>query len=147
MALIDMVIADLAGDPKRVAVVGQSMGGHGAWLLGSSYPDRFCAVVPMCGYWDGRDGDDVPPELVAPLASKPIWAFHSEEDEALVPIEETDTVVKALEEAGNTAVKYTRYPLGVVPEAKIPGHYAFALAFAEAHDDGGLWSWLNAQAL
>lgn len=31
-------------DPRRVAIGGISMGGYGAYHLGLSYPDRFCAV-------------------------------------------------------------------------------------------------------
>ena len=53
MALVDMALATLGGDPDRVAVAGQSMGGHGAYVYASRMaPGRFSAVVAACGYLD-----------------------------------------------------------------------------------------------
>ena len=49
-----------------------------------------------------------PGEVVGALASIPIWAFHAEDD-TVVPVDSTDTVVAAVKAAGNTKVKYTRY--------------------------------------
>jgi poly(3-hydroxybutyrate) depolymerase len=37
-------------DPSRVYVTGHSMGGHGAWHLATTYPDRFAAVGPSAGW-------------------------------------------------------------------------------------------------
>ena len=56
LGLVDMAIADLNGDPGRVALAGQSMGGHGAWMLAAKQPERFCAIVPICGYVPPRSG-------------------------------------------------------------------------------------------
>ena len=39
-------------DPNRVYLTGHSMGGHGAWILGATYPDRFAAVAPSAGWPD-----------------------------------------------------------------------------------------------
>jgi predicted esterase len=37
-------------DPDRVYLTGHSMGGHGTWYLGATYPDRFAAIAPSAGY-------------------------------------------------------------------------------------------------
>ena len=37
-------------DPLRTYLTGHSMGGHGAWHLGSTYPDRWAAISPMAGW-------------------------------------------------------------------------------------------------
>ena len=37
-------------DPQRTYLTGHSMGGHGAWYLGATYPDRWAAIAPMAGW-------------------------------------------------------------------------------------------------
>ncbi|XOV94493.1 MAG: alpha/beta hydrolase-fold protein [Bacteroidota bacterium] len=37
---------------KRTYLTGHSMGGHGTWYLGATYPDRFAAIAPAAGYPD-----------------------------------------------------------------------------------------------
>ncbi|MHC4917935.1 MAG: carboxylesterase family protein, partial [Planctomycetota bacterium] len=37
-------------DPARTYVTGHSMGGHGTWHLGVTYPDRFAAIAPSAGW-------------------------------------------------------------------------------------------------
>jgi dipeptidyl aminopeptidase/acylaminoacyl peptidase len=39
----------------------------------------------------------------------PIWAFHGEKDD-IAPISETAELVKALQDAGNTEVRFTALP-------------------------------------
>ncbi len=39
-------------DPHRTYLTGHSMGGHGTWYLGATYPDRFAAIAPAAGYPD-----------------------------------------------------------------------------------------------
>lgn len=50
------VLADaeklLGTDPQRTYLTGHSMGGHGTWYLGATYPDRFAAIAPCAGYPD-----------------------------------------------------------------------------------------------
>jgi len=41
-----------ATDPERTYLTGHSMGGHGTWYLGATYPDRFAAIAPCAGYAD-----------------------------------------------------------------------------------------------
>jgi pimeloyl-ACP methyl ester carboxylesterase len=41
-----------ATDPERTYLTGHSMGGHGTWYLGATYPDQFAAIAPCAGYAD-----------------------------------------------------------------------------------------------
>lgn len=60
------VLADaqqqLGTDPRRTYLTGHSMGGHGVWQIGATYPDRFAAIGPSAGwisfstYAGGRPG-------------------------------------------------------------------------------------------
>ncbi|MDN3595425.1 alpha/beta fold hydrolase [Zunongwangia endophytica] len=45
----------LKTDPQRTYLTGHSMGGHGSWYLGATYPDRFAAIAPAAGYPDLLD--------------------------------------------------------------------------------------------
>jgi pimeloyl-ACP methyl ester carboxylesterase len=40
----------LEHDPQRVYLTGHSMGGHGTWHLGVTFPDRFAAIGPSAGW-------------------------------------------------------------------------------------------------
>jgi pimeloyl-ACP methyl ester carboxylesterase len=37
-------------DPQQVYLTGHSMGGHGTWFLGATYPDKWAAIAPCAGY-------------------------------------------------------------------------------------------------
>ncbi len=37
-------------DPKKIYLTGHSMGGHGTWFLGATYPDKWAAIAPCAGY-------------------------------------------------------------------------------------------------
>ena len=39
-------------DLSRIYLTGHSMGGHGTWFLGTTYPDKFAAIAPCAGYAD-----------------------------------------------------------------------------------------------
>jgi len=39
-------------DPRRVYLTGHSMGGHGVWHLGATFPDRFAAIGPSAAWPD-----------------------------------------------------------------------------------------------
>ena len=143
MALLDDKLAELGGDPSRVAVSGQSIGGNGTWELAATNPDRFCAAAPVCGFAE-RDGS-APPALISTLASSrlPIWTFHAASD-AAVQVENTDVIVEALKAAGSS-VKYTRYetapPCVLDSGGEIVGHGSYELAYK----DPELWKWLLEQ--
>jgi predicted esterase len=37
-------------DPAKIFLTGHSMGGHGTWYLGATYPDKWAAIAPCAGY-------------------------------------------------------------------------------------------------
>lgn len=37
-------------DPQRIYLTGHSMGGHGTWFLGATYPDKWAGIAPCSGY-------------------------------------------------------------------------------------------------
>ncbi len=99
-ALLDNVISTYAVDPNRVYLTGLSMGGFGTWALAAKEPQRFAAIVPMCG-----GGDPTTAERMRKLH---IWVFHGEKDTS-VPIQKDEEMVDALT-ALHADVKFTRYP-------------------------------------
>jgi predicted esterase len=36
--------------PQEIYLTGHSMGGHGTWFLGATYPDKWAAIAPCAGY-------------------------------------------------------------------------------------------------
>ncbi len=108
LPLLDELMDRYRVDPGRVYLTGLSMGGYGVWNLALSYPQRFAAVVPVCG------GGDILKILLAgskalrSLRSLGVWAFHGAKD-PVVPLSESERVVAALRQAGNPA-KLTVYP-------------------------------------
>lgn len=125
LALVDDLCATYAIDLRRIYLTGLSMGGRGAWRLAAAHPERFAALVPICG----RRPDGVrSAETLCPLCALPIWVFHGAQDQ-VVPIEESDAMVAALRACGAT-VRYTIYP--------DVGHNAWTPAYAEPE----LYRWL-----
>lgn len=94
-------------DPQRVYLTGLSMGGAGAWLLGSRMPDAFAAVIPICGFYGPHEAPVSPGELseaATSLARLPIWCIHGAADPA-VPVERSREIVAAVQAAGGQ-IKY-----------------------------------------
>lgn len=119
LAMVDEVAVRYNIDPNRVLLTGLSQGGHGTWVLGARHPERWAALVPICGYATARTGR--PPvrslssrfegsaaELAPALARLPIWAFHGEADET-VPVVATLELVEATRRAGGSP-KLTVFP-------------------------------------
>ena len=99
-ALLDEVLRKYRVDKDRVYVTGASMGGSGTWRLAAAHPERFAAIVPVCGRGDPADA--------AKLARLPIWVFHGAKD-PVVRIASEKAMVEAIEAAGGN-VKFTIYP-------------------------------------
>lgn len=99
-ALLDHIEATHRIDAGRIYVTGLSMGGYGTWDLVLHYPDRFAAVVPICG------GSF--PFRARTLARTPIWAFHGALD-VIVPLERSAEMARAIQAVGGD-VKLTVYP-------------------------------------
>ncbi len=56
LAMLDDVTGRYNVDPNRVLLTGLSQGGHGTWVLGARHPERWAALVPVCGYACRADG-------------------------------------------------------------------------------------------
>ena len=137
MDLLEVVTADLGGDPRRISAMGESMGGGGVWALVGTHPERFAAVVAFAGHLCCDAEKTGQKELVfTNLRSKPIWVFHSEDDK-VAPVEEADKAVEILTRPGQGGdlIRFTRYTTA--------GHSCWNTAY----DDEALYAWLLEQHL
>lgn len=94
-AALDAVLAAEPIDPDRIYLTGLSMGGYGSWDLAARHPERFAAVIPICG-----GGDLAMAKRLAPL---PLWCFHGDDD-PLVPVELSRSMIAAIRAAGGAPV-------------------------------------------
>lgn len=109
LGLLDDIVKNYRVDTSRVYLTGLSMGGYGTWSLGCSYPERFAAIIPICG-----GGERISVLLAGrakaqALRTLGVWAFHGAKD-PVVPLEESERMVQALEKAGVQEAKLTVYP-------------------------------------
>jgi poly(3-hydroxybutyrate) depolymerase/flagellar basal body-associated protein FliL len=121
--LLDSVLTRFNADPQRVSLTGLSMGGFGSWTMAARYPNRFAAVVPICGGGDPNDA--------LRLKGVPFWAFHGAKDFG-VPLKLSEEMVAAVQQAGGEA------KLTVYPEA---GHDSWT----ETYKNEAVYDWLLAQ--
>lgn len=98
--LLNELRTELRIDARRIYVVGQSLGGYGAWDFIARHPDLFAAAIPLCG------GGDAKRILAARHVA--VWAFHGAKDRT-VPVSRSREMVAALRPV-NSSVRYTEYP-------------------------------------
>jgi poly(3-hydroxybutyrate) depolymerase len=124
LAALDEVLKEFKGDPKRVVLTGLSMGGRGSWENAAAEPERFAAVVPICG--PGRT------ESAKTLAGLPVWAFvgDADRDQTVLNLR---AMVEALTAAGGKA-RLTEY--------RSVGHNSWDRAYSDAT----VIDWMLAQA-
>ena len=123
VAAIQAVTSREAVDPARIYLTGLSMGGFGTWDLAARQPERFAALLPICG-----GGDET---TALRLAKLPIWCFHGDAD-TVVPVERSRGMIAAVRVAGGSP-KYSELP-GV-------GHDSWTPAYR----DPAVLDWLFAQ--
>ncbi len=99
-ALLDEISEKYKVDSDRIYVTGLSMGGYGTWALAARTPNRFAAILPICG--GGNPG------RTKQIAHLPVWVFHGAKDK-VVPLEKSQEMVDALKRHGGK-VKFTIYP-------------------------------------
>ena len=90
---LDDVMTSFATDPHRVILTGLSMGGSGSWQLATAHPERFAAVVPICGR--GK------PEDAAKLKTLPVWSFCGDADRDQTVLN-MRSMVEALQKEGSS---------------------------------------------
>jgi predicted peptidase len=84
-------------DGDRIYLTGLSMGGYGSWALAARHPDRFAAVVPICGAGEVKNAEQ--------LKNLPIWVFHGDQD-FVIPIEKSTEMVESIRAAGSTKIRF-----------------------------------------
>lgn len=108
-ALIDEITAKLRVDSRRVYLAGLSMGGFGTWSMGVKFPQRFAAIVPICGGGSIVDALLIAKDRKPALLRLGVWAFHGALD-STVPVAQSEAMVAALKKIGATDVRLTIYP-------------------------------------
>ena len=114
--VLDLASAALDTDPRRTYLTGHSMGGHGTWHLGVTYPGRFAAIAPSAGwvsmvsYAGMSKGKDLPKleellqrastgsdtlALAANLDTVGVYVLHGDADDN-VPVAQARTMRQAL---------------------------------------------------
>ncbi|MFH1212463.1 MAG: prolyl oligopeptidase family serine peptidase [Candidatus Neomarinimicrobiota bacterium] len=99
-ALFDEVIVRYRIDLKRIYLTGLSMGGFATWTWANEHPERFAALVPICGGGN--------PLEVHKIKTVPAWVFHGAKDD-VVPLHKSKEMVAALKAYGGN-VRLTVYP-------------------------------------
>ena len=112
LAILGEVQKEYKIDSKRLYLTGLSMGGYGTWSVAVAHPEKWAAIVPICGGGN--------PEKADVIKKIPCWCFHGDADTA-VPVQRSRDMVSALKMAGGTP-KYDEYP-GV-------GHNSWDKAYA-----------------
>lgn len=120
LAILDEVSKTYPVDRKRIYLTGLSMGGFGTWSLAAAYPDKWAAIVPICGGGDVKSADKI--------KHLPCWCYHGDNDKA-VPVKLSRDMIEALKAAGGKP-EYTELP-GV-------GHNSWDAAYG----NDKLYDWL-----
>jgi len=123
LAMLAAVQKEYKIDDKRLYLTGLSMGGFGTWSLATKYPDRWAAIVPVCGGGD--------PDQAKAIKDIPCWVFQGDADTAVTP-DHSRKMVDALKAAGGKPT-YTEYA-GI-------GHNSWEMAY----NTPALYEWLLKQ--
>lgn len=99
-ALIDRITREHRIDPERIYLTGLSMGGFGVWALAAQHPERYAAILPICGGGERR--------RAYVLRDLPVWAFHGDAD-LVVTLDRSQEMIDAIKAAGG-APRFTIYP-------------------------------------
>jgi predicted peptidase len=130
MAALAQTEREFQGDPRRIYLTGLSMGGYGTWHLAAKYPNKFAALVAICGgilrpnearVQSSRDMKPYTDAANKIGGSTPVWIFHGASDDT-VPVTESRRMAESMKTLGGE-VHYTEYP-GV-------GHDSWDKAYAE----------------
>ena len=143
LAAMEATTKEFNGDPQRTYLTGLSMGGYGTWETALKVPNRFAALVPICGAILAPSGGRAlyvtevanAPDPYAALASKlkhvPTWIFHGAKDDVVLPDDDRKTL--AAFKAVGADVQYTEFPDA--------SHNSWDATYN--HD--AMWKWLFAQ--
>ena len=123
MAILDEVERNYKVDAGRIYLTGYSMGGSGTFSLATAFPNRWAAIVPICG--------NGVPRLAKRIKGIPCWCFVGDADSASM-VFGLRSMMRAIHKAGGRPI-YHEYP-GV-------GHNCWDLTYANPD----LYEWLLLQ--
>ena len=55
LEVLELAKKQFKPNEKQIYLTGHSMGGHGTWFLGATYPDKWAAIAPAAGYASLKD--------------------------------------------------------------------------------------------
>jgi len=132
MEVLDIAQRSLNIDPTRVYLTGHSMGGHGTWSIGATFPDRFAAIGPSAG-WEGfaSYGGGVKYDdeggvrgilrraaassdtlgLAQNYATQGVYILHGDADDN-VPVDQARTMFDALKKFHPNIIKHEQFGAG-----------------------------------
>ncbi len=122
--LLDSIVDKFGGNKNRIYLTGLSMGGSGSWRMAADHPERFAAVVPICGRGQPMDAQK--------LKSLPIWVFCGDQDSVF---KSNEDIVQAVVKAGSQSIRFTGL--------ENIGHNSWSAAYATPD----LYQWLDRQSL
>ena len=120
--LLNSIVDKFGGNKDRIYLTGLSMGGSGSWRMAADHPERFAAVVPICGRGQASDAEK--------LKSFPIWVFCGDQDGVFKSNEE---LVQTIVKAGSQSIRFT--------SLENVGHNSWSAAYASPD----LYQWLDRQ--
>jgi predicted peptidase len=124
LALVDETLRKHPdADPRRVYVIGLSMGGMATFRALETRPNFFAAAIPICG-----DGDAV---RAKSYAKTPVWIFHGDKDTTVRP-------------AGSIRIEAALRRAGGRPKLTLLAGVGHA-AWVPALNNDKTWEWLFAQ--
>jgi predicted peptidase len=123
LAILDEVQKAYKIDSKRIYLTGLSLGGFGTFSLAAADPERWAAIVPVCG------GGDT--STASKIKDIPCWCFHGDADKA-VPVQRSRDMIDAIKKAGGNP-RYSEFPY--------VGHNSWDPAYVTPE----LYPWLLAQ--
>lgn len=129
MEVLDHAQRTLGSDPQRTYLTGHSMGGHGAWHVGATFPDRFAALGPSAawisfwtygGAYSAENAQGIVERLLRPTSPSQtlrlaanysrhgIYILHGDKDDN-VPVGQARQMRKVLGDVG-AALSYHEQP-------------------------------------
>jgi predicted peptidase len=97
---LEQTLEDYSIDSSRIYLTGISVGGTAVWIAAERYPERFAALMPVCGRSH--------PEGIGCYLDKPVWIFHGTDDK-IIPVVESRLMYRLIHENGGDA-RYTEFP-------------------------------------
>ncbi|MBY0504201.1 MAG: prolyl oligopeptidase family serine peptidase [Bryobacteraceae bacterium] len=97
-------------DPKRIYLMGHSMGGYGTWSIAMNHPDRFAALGPISGGGNAQGMEKI--------KHIPQYVVHGDNDKT-VAVSQSRNMVEAGKKAG-AKIEYIEVPGGSHTDIAVP---------------------------